>query len=375
MRACHRNHRLAPTEAAHGTFARVTVSPAQRPEPDPAADGKRPPKVSVCIPTYNYADLIGQAVESILAQEFEDFELIVVDDASSDGTADVMRRYTDDPRVRFIQNEVNKGLFANFNYCAELAQGEYLKFLCADDWLDERFLADTVAPLERDESVGLVTTSHVQVAHDGRPVGIEYAPFKNPAQIGKREAIDFLIDWHYVIGRPTNVLMRKAAFDRVGGFDAEFAPTGDLHLWLRILEHYELAAVREPRCFVRMHLEKTHDFDHDPTEAVFRVWKDIASRPGTMVSAADLERAFSREASRCTVFMISALIGGRAAQARRIAAYTRPYVKLRRFVPRFLLQIPRIAAGVIARLIATRTGRYLVFDPGPSVGPPIAKDR
>src|SRR5688572_5713153 len=100
------------------------------------------PLVSVCIPTYNYAHLIADAIESVLRQTERDLELVVIDDCSTDDTEQVAARYADDPRFRFVRNPCNLGLFGNFNRCFELAEGEFVKVLCADDWLHERSIED-----------------------------------------------------------------------------------------------------------------------------------------------------------------------------------------------------------------------------------------
>ena len=94
------------------------------------------PKVSVLIPTYNYARYIGEAIESVLNQTFTDFELIIIDDQSKDNTDEVVAKYLHDPRVSYHKNPVNLGLVGNFNRALELANGEYIKFLLADDKLD-----------------------------------------------------------------------------------------------------------------------------------------------------------------------------------------------------------------------------------------------
>ncbi|MGH2906452.1 MAG: glycosyltransferase family 2 protein [Solirubrobacterales bacterium] len=329
------------------------------------------PAVSVCIPTYNYANFLPRAIESILGQTHRDLELIVVDDASTDNTDEVVEQYKSDPRFRYLKNDPNLGLFANFNYCATLARGEYLKFLCADDWLAPEFVAETLALLKAHPNVGLVTNSHVLVTEEEQPRTIEYAPFDGRDVIDREDAVDQLIDWHYVIGRPTNVLLRKEIFQDVGGFDAAFSPTGDLQLWLKILQNHDLGAVREPRCFVRSHSSKTHDFADDPTEAVFRVWEAAAERPGALVTPPRLKRALNREATRCTVFAIDAALHGHFDHAKKVWGYTRRHISLPRFIPAFLASTPRIARNFATRMVATRTGRYLLIDPTARLGPPL----
>lgn len=327
------------------------------------------PLVSVCIPTYNYARFLPRTIDSVLDQTLEDFELIVVDDASSDDTDEVMEQYADDPRVTYIRNETNRGLFANFNFAASLARGRHLKFLCADDWLAPEFLERTASLLDSDERIGMVTNSHVLTSADEQPLTIEYAPFEGRAFIPRQEAVDQLILWHYPIGRPTNVLIRRDVFEQVGGFDGDFAPTGDLQLWLRVLERHDLGGVREPLCFVRSHDTKTHAFADDPTAMVFTVWRDAAKR-GTLVDPPRLRRALDREAVRCTVFAIDAALHRQWLQARHVMAYVRPNVSRLKFPFVFLSQVPRIATNFLTRQRAVRSGRLLLIDETASLGPP-----
>src|SRR3954453_9924295 len=93
-----------------------------------------PPKVSVLIPTYNYARYLSEAIESVLEQEFQDYEVVIVDDCSQDESEEVIRRYAArDGRIRFHFNRPNLGMVANWNYCLSLARGEYVQFLFGDD--------------------------------------------------------------------------------------------------------------------------------------------------------------------------------------------------------------------------------------------------
>ncbi len=104
------------------------------------------PTVTICVPAYNAALYLPQALESALAQTFSDFELVLVDNASTDGTFAIAEKYTGwDRRIRLFKNGRNLGSVGNFNRCIDLARGEWIKFLCADDWLEpgciERFIA------------------------------------------------------------------------------------------------------------------------------------------------------------------------------------------------------------------------------------------
>src|SRR5688572_5070363 len=95
------------------------------------------PVVSVCIPAFNAGPYLRQTIESVLAQSFANFELVIVDNASTDDTLAIALEYSRrDPRIRVFRNESNIGAIANFDRCIDLADGEWMKFLCADDWLE-----------------------------------------------------------------------------------------------------------------------------------------------------------------------------------------------------------------------------------------------
>src|SRR5208283_3355105 len=94
------------------------------------------PKISVLIPTFEYGRFLPEAIESVLAQDLMDFELIISDDASRDDSGEVIRRYAArDPRIRYRLHERNIGMVANWNWCLKEACGEYVKFVFGDDCL------------------------------------------------------------------------------------------------------------------------------------------------------------------------------------------------------------------------------------------------
>ncbi|MGA9263256.1 MAG: glycosyltransferase family A protein, partial [Desulfobacterales bacterium] len=96
-----------------------------------------PPRVSFAIPVRNGERFLGRALDSLLAQDFDDFEIVVCDNASTDKTIEVMRRYAErDPRVRCILNEEDIGQIENFNRVYELSRGEFFRWMGADDWLE-----------------------------------------------------------------------------------------------------------------------------------------------------------------------------------------------------------------------------------------------
>src|SRR5262249_35542548 len=118
------------------------------------------PKVSVLLTAYNRERYIGQAIESVLAQTFNDFELVIVDDGSSDQTIAIARRYTADPRVRLVENTRNLGQFQNRNHAATLARGELLKYHDSDDLMYPHCLSVLVDALAAEPAADLAMSGH-----------------------------------------------------------------------------------------------------------------------------------------------------------------------------------------------------------------------
>ena len=118
-------------------------------------DPFKSPRVTVVIPTYNRGDLLPRAVNSVLAQTYSDFELILVDDCSFDNTQDVIHDF-EDPRIRSIRHEVNRGAAATRNTGIAHARGEYIAYLDDDDECTSNRLADQVALLDSGPDIGMV---------------------------------------------------------------------------------------------------------------------------------------------------------------------------------------------------------------------------
>jgi glycosyltransferase involved in cell wall biosynthesis len=327
------------------------------------------PLVSVCIPTYNYARFLPGAIESVLGQTLEDLELIVLDDASTDDTAAVAERYADE-RFRYVRHERNIGLFANFNRCLEVARGDFVKVLCADDWLHPRSLEDGLRALAADPRAGLATSPAWHADAGGEVIGMVRAPFGTaPRTVPGREAIAAHADWGNVAGMPSHVLLRREAIADAGGFEAEFAPASDMHLWLKVLARWDLAWIPEPRCSLRLHDEHGHDYAYEANESVFRLWEDMARRAPDAVDAAMLRRAAQREAQHHLLYVAAGALRGDVGTARRLLAETRRHARLPAALVTFVLSLPRTAYEQASRVFAQRTGRLVLYDPAPRAGP------
>jgi glycosyltransferase involved in cell wall biosynthesis len=139
--------------------------------------GPRAPRLTIGLPVYNAERLLPRALDSLLAQDFEDFELIISDNASTDGTRELCASYAaKDARIRVVRNDRNVGVFPNFNQVVKLARGEYFKWAAHDDWCDPRFVGRCVEVLDGNPEVVLCHTQSTQVDEEGNPLVVNFRP-------------------------------------------------------------------------------------------------------------------------------------------------------------------------------------------------------
>lgn len=192
-------------------------------------------KISVCIPNYNYGRYLPQAIESVLAQDYDGFELLIADDSSSDDSVEVIRAYAArDSRIRLLINERNIGMVANWNLCLREARGEYVKFLFADDY----FTAPTVLrlmaeSLDRFPTVTLVGSARRFVDEAGavRRVVSHFSGSGLCRGVGAMGRA--LLEERNLFGEPSAVMFRRNSAAR--GFDLSYRQLVDLEMWLHLL--------------------------------------------------------------------------------------------------------------------------------------------
>ncbi len=201
------------------------------------------PRVSVIIPTYNYGIYISEAIQSVLNQSFTDFELIVVDDGSTDHTAEVVRAFTD-PRIKYIFQK-NAGLPAARNAGIKGSFGELLAFLDADDRYHPEKLQSHVSFLDKHPEVGITYNSRILIDSSGKPLLLE----KAPCAVTLSDLV-----CSYPLGPSDMVIRRELAF-KIGLFDESFILNSeDLNFNLRlILEGYKFAGLAQPLNYRRIH--------------------------------------------------------------------------------------------------------------------------
>ena len=182
------------------------------------------PKVSIILPTYNRLPMLKEAVDSVLAQDFEDFELIVVDDGSTDGTADEMKKYGG--RVRLLRHPENRGVSAARNRGILNAKGKYIAFLDSDDLWVKGKLKIQVAFLEDNPHYPICYTDEIWIRR-GKRVNPKNKHAKYSGWIFEKCLPLCIIS-------PSSVMMKKTLFSKVGLFDEALPVCEDYDLWLRI---------------------------------------------------------------------------------------------------------------------------------------------
>ncbi|MBA7607243.1 hypothetical protein ES703_14401 [subsurface metagenome] len=203
----------------------------------------RNPTVTVIIPTYNRAHLIGRSIRSVLDQTYQDFELIVVDDGSSDNTEEIVRNF-DDRRIRYIRREENSGSpVVPTNEGIKAARGKYIAVQDSDDqWLQEKLEKQIKVFEDTTPKVGIVYTDMWRVSEDGKK---EYwhSPRIMPEDgIIYEEALGYRV---VNIGTQTLVI-RKECFNKAGLFDEKLPMFIDTELLIRMSRYYYFYHIEEP---------------------------------------------------------------------------------------------------------------------------------
>jgi glycosyltransferase involved in cell wall biosynthesis len=193
------------------------------------------PLVSVIIPTYNRADLVRQAVASVMAQTYRDFEIVVVDDGGTDGTFEALAAW---PELRLLRHAGRRGVSAARNTGINAARGQWLAFLDSDDlWLPDK-LARQIFLLEGTPELLICQTEETWVRHGVR--------VNKPLSHRKVAGRIFLPSLTRCMISPSAVILNRRLFEDHGVFDATLAAAEDYDLWLRLTWRYDVGLVDEP---------------------------------------------------------------------------------------------------------------------------------
>ena len=206
------------------------------------------PTVSVIIPTYNRAHLVGKAIQSVLNQTYKDFEIIVVDDGSTDNTNEEIAKSFNDPRIRYICHEQKRGGSAARNTGIKAAHGEYIAFLDSDDeWLTEKLERQIGFFEQSADNIGLVYCGYQYVSARTRRIISEKPPYEKVFY----EAA--LVNMYQA--KTSTILLKQTIVSKVNGFDPLLASFQDWDFSLRVAKHCTFKELSDVlvRCYVHEH--------------------------------------------------------------------------------------------------------------------------
>lgn len=210
-------------------------------------------KLTVCIPVYNGAEYLKEAMDSVLSQDFTDLELIMIDNQSTDATVQIIQSYSD-PRIKFFQNETNLGMLGNWNRALTLATGEYIKLLPADDVLFPGSLKAQVKILDEDtdQSIALVTGRRNVIDANGKFLFSRGYSSKTIEENGFKAINKVIRMGNNPIGEPGSVMFRRSILPKAGNFDPDIFYVMDLNMWLKMLLHGNLYSSKDTVCSFRI---------------------------------------------------------------------------------------------------------------------------
>ncbi|MBX9951630.1 MAG: glycosyltransferase [Candidatus Obscuribacterales bacterium] len=211
-----------------------------------------PAEVSILLPIFNGERYLQQCIDSALSQSFEDIELIIVDDGSSDSSEAIVHRYgQQDKRIKFFRNHDNLGLFAAYNRCLENAQGEFIKPFAQDDLLSKNAVERMREVLSQDPTVSLVASACQIVDSHGQVVQTRNR-FPNGRRVAGKDVVRYsLLSLSNWVGEPSTVMFRRKDCGR--GFNNEYFHAGDLEMWLRLVDNGDLVLLDDSLVQFRMH--------------------------------------------------------------------------------------------------------------------------
>jgi len=212
------------------------------------------PKVTFVVPCFKLAHFLGECVNSILCQTYGNFEVLIMDDCSPDDTESVARAFSD-PRVKYIRNETNLGNLRNYNKGIQLARGEYVWLISADDCLKQSYVLNRyVDVMDKHRGVGYIFSPAISLrtGEDSGVMGWTVYADKDAILRGHKFLTE-IMNGNYVAS-PTG-MVRKVCYDTVSLFPLDLHHTGDWYLWCLFALHFDVAYLSEPMIYYRTHGE------------------------------------------------------------------------------------------------------------------------
>jgi glycosyltransferase involved in cell wall biosynthesis len=199
------------------------------------------PLISVYITNHNYGHYVKKAIESVLSQSMSDFELIIIDDGSTDNSRKVIESFSEEDRVKIIYQK-NKGLNVSNNIAMRTARGKYIMRLDADDYLDHNALLVLSNALEKDQGIGLVFPDYFLIDENDQILGIE-----------KRHHFEKDVK---LLDQPAHgacTMIRRSYLLELSGYDENYSCQDGYELWIKFIDKYKIKNIHTPLFYYRQH--------------------------------------------------------------------------------------------------------------------------
>jgi len=211
-------------------------------------------KISVILPVFNGEKYLHESIDSLLAQNYKDFEIIIWDDGSTDSTPGIIANYRDS-RIKVFSNTVNRGLFKTLNLAINRAQGKYIRLWSYDDIMKPRCLETEIMFQRQHPEIGMSYCARDAI--DGLGKVIANAPEdKTPEIISPELAAQIMFYYGSIAGNISTVMIKKAVLDDVGLFREDMEQSADFDMWVRISGKYPIGFIHESLIYLRKHINQ-----------------------------------------------------------------------------------------------------------------------
>jgi len=212
------------------------------------------PQVTVILPVYNGASYLSKAIESVLKQTLQDFELLIRDDGSTDNSVERIRAIQD-PRVRLLTTEKRLGLFGNLNALIEESKSPLIHIFCQDDLLEKDCLKTEKEFFDSHPEIGMSYCKSKSLDENGA-VSSPDLVVDLPSVMETELSLQHFFYHGCIPGNLSTVCIRRSAIDSVGAFDSNLKVSGDYELWTRICSRYPLGVIHQQLVLLRHHEER-----------------------------------------------------------------------------------------------------------------------
>jgi glycosyltransferase involved in cell wall biosynthesis len=214
------------------------------------------PKISVCLPTFNGAKYLAEAIESVLNQSIEDLELVIGDDGSTDETKTIVESYAkQDSRISHVFNAKNVGYLGNTNLILKRCRGQYIKTFAQDDAFEPRCFERMLASIESSDRIAVVAVSRRHVDARGVEIAVQHKFDKTGIRAGEDMIKLYFSEFLNRTGNPSQMFFRRQ--ERVNSFNTSYYHSADTEFALRLLEAGDFYYIAEPLLRYRVHKETT----------------------------------------------------------------------------------------------------------------------